>query len=163
MARPPKRNYNSRAGQPKRRDPFAPQRSGQSGLGSAYNSTTDPRGPNAYVPVPPDPTQGRRTRRSAKPKGYPVTPPGAPLPIKARLASVPIPDRIGDQQRRRWQQEMQIREGGMGRDGGPSVDDTPARFPYDRAKPHYPADMNGRYDDNPRDRKRRGRRYYRTD
>jgi hypothetical protein len=155
MARPPKRNYNSRAGQPKRRDPFAPQRSGQSGLGSAYNSTTDPRGPNAYVPVPPDPTQGRRTRRSAKPKGYAVTPPGAPLPIKARLASVPIPDRIGDNWRRNSTGRFPQSSMPVPNSGG-RYDDTDRDALRSR-------DMLAQRNDNLRGRRRKGNRYYRTD
>jgi hypothetical protein len=50
---PPKRNYGARAGAKKKMRPkFAPASPPRSGLGSAYNSSKDPRGPDAYVPVP---------------------------------------------------------------------------------------------------------------
>ena len=59
------------------------------------------------------------------------------LSLPGMFSAVGIPDRVGDQQRRRWQQEMDIRESGVGRDGGVSIDDTPARIPNPRAKPRW--------------------------
>ncbi len=52
---PPKRSHNARAGAKKKiRPSFAPpsKTAPTSGLGPAYNSAKDPRGSDAYVPVP---------------------------------------------------------------------------------------------------------------
>jgi hypothetical protein len=63
MATPPKRNYGPKRGLKKTRPTFRDETSApQSGLGPAYNSTKDPRGPDAYVPVPPNPTQRKGPR-----------------------------------------------------------------------------------------------------
>ena len=75
----------------------------------------------------------------------------------------PIGDRAGDQQRLRNMREMQIRESGVGRDGGPSIDDTPARIPSGQTKPFYGVDHGRSMSRNPRQRRRKGNRYYRTD
>ena len=72
---PPKRNFNSKRGMKKKRYPFNPSKE-QAGLGSAYNSTTDPRGPDAYVPVPDSrratqrPNRGRSNQAKRPIDGY---------------------------------------------------------------------------------------------
>lgn len=74
-ATPPKKNFNPKRGMKKARYPFTKPKQ-QSGLGSAYNSTTDQRGPDAYVPVPDSrgatqrPNRGRSSQAKPGLEGY---------------------------------------------------------------------------------------------
>ena len=118
-----------------------------------------------------------------KRQGYEVTPPGAPLPIKARLASYSPPgsgyhhdvgDIAGQTSVAKKKQMMAAarRRYDMSRgwDGAPNLTgpgSTPSRIPPSNMRPNYPQGTLGTEDPHTRERmqgrRRKGNRYYRTD
>lgn len=152
-----------RRGNPRRKMGLADQLSQQQVLGPAVGpSGPESRSAPGNGPVPFNPTQGDRTQSGGDklPYGQQGT---QFLGLPGMFLSAGIPDRVGDEQRNRRMRELQIQESGVGRDGGPSIDDTPSRIPNDRAKPFYPTMDN--MDPNFQDRRmnRRTRKRYRTD